>query len=49
MTKTVYLELQEIRANLDAILFSIAQLEDWLNKEEQAQQNRDDAEDAITI
>jgi hypothetical protein len=37
MLRTVYLELQEIKANSEAILFSISQLEDWLNSQENGQ------------
>lgn len=33
MKKTIYLEMQEIKANAEAILLSIAQLEDFINSQ----------------
>lgn len=41
MLKTVYLELQEIKANSEAILFSIHQLEAWLDRQNKAQMDLD--------
>lgn len=36
MTNTIYLELQEIKANAEAILFSISQLEGFIKGSEAA-------------